>query len=526
MVAAIVGVSAYGLGGYAPWAALVIQLGAIALTGVVVTTVLFRTSRRTRETNRAIAKRHSWFGPRTSTEVEFVTPNSSSGVETAEREAPEIRFRDPIFWWGYSFRRTGGEWIAVGLTAWLALSILPLTSSLLSVVSPRALSLRAEAMSLVGSSALEWAPTSLTPFLTFQDLLLWIAYVCLFWVTFHLAQDARSVTVLSMGIVLLGVASGLFGLGQWLSVVSSSLDAPGGDVTATGTFGNRNHFAYFQEMTLLVGAGFLLWMWRASQRRAPDRVARQEETAKSAVLGVGVLVTALALAFSLSRSGITFAFVGGAILFFLARASHSSTGASASHRIPVAVGIILCLLAGTFWIGIDPIVNRFELLPTELDLGEEGRVRVWRDSLSAVSDFWLTGAGASSFQYVFPIYRSFGGPRFYSWAHNDYLQALVELGVPGFLLVLALLIWSLRRAVAVHRRLKGSSFRDLHAGYCAALGAVALHSFTDFGLHLPANAALAAVVLGIVTGLSIDKRSRRRVSRTKRKKLRRSPPSA
>ena len=41
----------------------------------------------------------------------------------------------------------------------------------------------------------------------------------------------------------------------------------------------------------------------------------------------------------------------------------------------------------------------------------------------------------------------------------------------------------------------------LHAGYCAAAIVVALHSFTDFSLHLPANFAFLSVVLGIGLGL-------------------------
>ena len=48
----------------------------------------------------------------------------------------------------------------------------------------------------------------------------------------------------------------------------------------------------------------------------------------------------------------------------------------------------------------------------------------------------------------------------------------------------------------------------LHAGYLAAAIAVALHSTTDFGLHMPANGALFSVVLGIVVGLEGAERNR------------------
>jgi hypothetical protein len=65
----------------------------------------------------------------------------------------------------------------------------------------------------------------------------------------------------------------------------------------------------------------------------------------------------------------------------------------------------------------------------------------------------------------------------------------------------------------------------LHAGYCTGAIAVGLHSFTDFGLHLPANALLFAIIIGVVTGLSPDSTSRRRKKKTRKKKLRRFPPT-
>ena len=47
----------------------------------------------------------------------------------------------------------------------------------------------------------------------------------------------------------------------------------------------------------------------------------------------------------------------------------------------------------------------------------------------------------------------------------------------------------------------------LHAGYLAALVALALHSFTDFGLHLAANAALLSVIVGVSVGLERSQRA-------------------
>jgi O-antigen ligase len=191
----------------------------------------------------------------------------------------------------------------------------------------------------------------------------------------------------------------------------------------------------------------------------------------------------------------------------------------------VLASLALCLVAALLWIGVDPVISRFELVPDELRLDDDGRAAVWRDSLGAVRDFWLTGSGLSSFQYVFPIYRSFGGRRFYSWAHNDYLQVSIELGVPGLLMMALIIMWIVRRAWVVRRRLSpGTGWVHLHAGYCAGALAVGLHSFTDFGLRLPANALLLSIILGVITGMTPERRRRSGGDKTARKKkLRRSP---
>jgi O-antigen ligase len=79
---------------------------------------------------------------------------------------------------------------------------------------------------------------------------------------------------------------------------------------------------------------------------------------------------------------------------------------------------------------------------------------------------------------------------------------LIELGVPGLLLILWIMGGVWWGARCVRRRLEDDlSHRYLHAGYCAAAVAISLHSFTDFGLHLAANAAWLAVIVGVVVGL-------------------------
>ncbi len=509
-IAGLLAVVAWGVGGYEPWAGLVLELGALALAGWLFTAILFGTSREDRLRHLRIRRSQK----RGSVDVEILTPSTSGG------EPLPVASPDAFYWFGYSFRKNGAGRLITLATLWVTFSLLPLPMAALSILSPKAFAIRSEAGALVGRAS-SFSPWSVTPFLSFQDILLWLAYVMLFLVTHHVASSSKAAKRLTACLLVLGIASGLYGLVQWLSALGGgagtgtgagvNLDA----LRATGSFGNRNHYALFQEMLLLVGLGWVYSRWREAPRRAPDRVAAQEARARASLLGLGVAAIGLSLVFSLSRSGITFGLAGCGLFLYLTRRG---------RRPLLAFAAVLAAVA--LWIGVEPVISRFQLIPEEIS-AESGRTTVWRDSVGALEDFWLTGSGLRSFQYVYPIYRSFGGRRFYSWAHNDYLQLGIELGLPGLLLVLAFLVWAVRRARAVRRELldSGSSLRALHAGYCSAAVAAALHSFTDFGLHLPANAALLTIVVALVTGMTPSRRPKDR-PQDRKKRLRRSPPAS
>ena len=64
---------------------------------------------------------------------------------------------------------------------------------------------------------------------------------------------------LSQLLFLAGVGFGLYGLGQWLFGLQELLgrEATGVHFRASGSFGNRNHYAAFMEMLLLCGLGWV-----------------------------------------------------------------------------------------------------------------------------------------------------------------------------------------------------------------------------------------------------------------------------
>jgi O-antigen ligase len=121
------------------------------------------------------------------------------------------------------------------------------------------------------------------------------------------------------------------------------------------------------------------------------------------------------------------------------------------------------------------------------------------DSLHILRDRLWVGVGLGGFETAYPAYQSFPSDSIWGHAHNDWAEALAETGLVGGLLIVAALAMFLRLAF---KRL-GERLRH-DAGWIqlgAALGCCGLlvHSFVDFNLHIPANAAWFAVLASVAT---------------------------
>ena len=98
----------------------------------------------------------------------------------------------------------------------------------------------------------------------------------------------------------------------------------------------------------------------------------------------------------------------------------------------------------------------------------------------------LTGAGPG-------LPRLDGGTEVFRYAHNEYVQVLAELGVPGLVLLLAALTLAARALV----RARHPGHAAHRAAALAACTALAVHAGLDFLWHLPAIPLLAAVLAGL-----------------------------
>jgi O-antigen ligase len=135
--------------------------------------------------------------------------------------------------------------------------------------------------------------------------------------------------------------------------------------------------------------------------------------------------------------------------------------------------------------------------PSDVTLGDREIVAL--DSLHILRDHPWVGTGLGSFETAYPAYQSFPTDLVYDHAHNDYAEALAETGLVGGLLMVAALVMFFGLAF----RKLAQRLRD-DAGWIqlgAAIGCCGLlvHSFVDFNLHIPANAAWFAVLASVAT---------------------------
>ena len=131
------------------------------------------------------------------------------------------------------------------------------------------------------------------------------------------------------------------------------------------------------------------------------------------------------------------------------------------------------------------------------DLGPGIRLKMTKDCLQNVFPPAGVGMGLGNFPTVYPGYRSFYTNLFINEAHNDYAQLLVETGLLGFGLMLWFLVRLYRHGLPTSRRWE---FKwDGAVSLAALLGCTGIlfHSFVDFNLQIPANAAFFYVLCAL-----------------------------
>ncbi len=180
---------------------------------------------------------------------------------------------------------------------------------------------------------------------------------------------------------------------------------------------------------------------------------------------------------------------------------------------PLALAVFLAVMIGfLIWIGGNELTRRMASIQSETRQELTGGVRLTidRDCLRMWREKPFLGWGLGTFPIVYPQFRSFYTTFFVNQAHNDYLQLLVETGLAGFAIALWFLVLTFRRAWAKLDNWTETVNGTLTVAALLSCIGILVHSFLDFNLQIPANAALFYVLCAIAASNPLQELQRRR----------------
>jgi O-antigen ligase len=365
-------------------------------------------------------------------------------------------------------------WMLGLLLGFVALQVVPLPLALIRLLSPA----RAQLVDALAPVApgIRSATLSVAPAATLAGLARLQAVALMYFVIRELgSRFSKRPWVVALPVIAVAVAESALGLVQSFGHV---------DVAATGTYVNRNHFACLLEMALPLA---LMLTFTALIRRRGSYVLR-------VCLSMGASgFILLGLLYSTSRMALVITCVSVAVLSVLA-------GLRGPGRALTLAGLaaLLVLIIPT------GLIERMSGSGPEPD----GRAQIWRETGRLIADYPIFGCGFGAYSSAIGKYRRSMPVYLVDYAHNDYLQALAELGATGAIPLFGLGGLMLARAFRRAGQKRGASasntsgLNTLAIGCAVSLLAIGLHGFVDFNFYIPANLLLAGWIAGMASALS------------------------
>jgi len=320
-----------------------------------------------------------------------------------------------------------------------------------------------------------------------EALALLTIYAVIFYTSLHVAASRAGQRQLVYLLITLAAVVALIALLKRFSPELTPIwwhydDLPGG-ITATGPYGNHNHLAGLLEMIIPVVFGLFLTRTRRG-------------TALFLLVYLAILLIATHI-LTLSRGG-WFSLAAALFVMFCTLLAQKRFTRK-KLLLGITGGLLLVFL---FILGGTHIVERLLTLTDEdTVLSFAGRTIAWKGCLNMIAAHPILGTGPGSFATLFPAWQPPGIAARFFYAHNDYLQYTTELG----LAVAAIILWIALILTRMVIRLAANPSRQvwgISLGAGIGILAIALHSFVDFNLHIPANAMVFAALLGLLLGNS------------------------
>jgi O-antigen ligase len=327
---------------------------------------------------------------------------------------------------------------------------------------------------------------TLTPIATKESLFKLATYFVLFFVVIQLFVESPVDTWRRVGIAVL-----VFGfILSFLSILQffwnpNRIIWVGHDLaTPFGPYVDHDHYAGLMELVIPISACYVL--------------SRPKHDPLNGILWFGVLVPIVSLLLTGSRGGVVSVLVEIAILGWIVIWRNPLPGRRV--RIVVTGLALLAVAAVFFWLVPKYVLTRLGTVNNYVPESSAGnRPALWRDSLGIFRDHPLVGAGMGSFVTVYPPHQTAVSDLLIEHAHNDYVEALTETGLLGEVLILATLALFIPNMFMNLRVQLKYEPGWIQLGAAIACCGMIIHSFVDFNLQIPANAAWFAFCAGLAS---------------------------
>jgi O-antigen ligase len=376
------------------------------------------------------------------------------------------------------------------LLGWMLFQLLPLPPLLVQWLSPARWSAVAAARAASGYDAHSWAALSVAPPLTFERLLFVIPAMAVFVTAREMSWWWRDQVWIAVAPVI-GIAwlESVLGLVQFYF---SRADRGQGGL-ASGTYVNHNHFAGLMEICFPVA---LMWMIARLRKSTPDR-------SMTSALGTAVLLAVstcllMAVVVSLSRMAFISTLIAVGVIALVWLGSWVSRNPNSHRMLRWGLWIVPVVLPLLILVFLPPreLFRRFADISATEDVTVEGRAEIWRETMQAADAYKWTGCGLGAYERGLYRFKNLAPLRRIDFAHNDYLQILTELGIPGALLAGAFAVWFVSGMFSVILGRGSSNSWELAVGVLGATAALGMHSLADFNFYIPANAMAFAWLCG------------------------------
>lgn len=394
--------------------------------------------------------------------------------------------------------------VLIGIAATLtAFSLIPLPGFVGELLDPVGYGLREDGAELLDLSV--WPSASRDPSASLRALVFFVILLGAATAALRLAVHERgrfrllsAVAVLSGVCALVGTVHEISGATKLYGVLQITAKP-----NVIAPLLNENHFGSLMALGASIAIGLVFYRRQPSWTRA---------------IWVFVVLLCAALAVASRSRGAAVGLCFGALTTialcvaqrFASPEGKRRRGLSASSIPLVIVGGCMVLLA--VYSSSGGVADR--LSRTSLDEIHQpfSRFAAWRSSWKLIDESPWVGVGRGGFEPSFTRVHDASGTITFSHVENEYLQAIVDWGIPGAILIGITLLWA--AAVALRRWRDG----PLIAAALGGLTAVTIQSNVDFGVELLGLAlpvvATAATVLYVPLREGREHRAATRVLRS------------